>query len=137
MIAKFESAVYTPDALVAGNAHLLVSRRITLASGQNLTRGAVLGQITASGKYVLSLSAAADGSEIPDLILAEDTDATAGDKATIAYERGDFNTHGLTLGAGHTVASIHEGLRAKGPSATNRPATSPCPTTRRAGWSKT
>ena len=32
----------------------------------------------------------------------------------LAYERGDFNAGALTLGTGHTVASIREGLRAKG-----------------------
>lgn len=112
--AQLSTATYAPDALVAGNHHLLVGRGVTIASGQNLVRGAVLGKITASGKYNLSLSAAADGSQTPDLILAEDCDATGGDKTALAYERGDFNANALTLGTGHTVASIREGLRAKG-----------------------
>jgi type 1 fimbria pilin len=74
----------------------------------------VLGKITASGKYNKSLSAAADGSQTPDAILAEDCDATAADKVTIAYFAGQFNENSLTLGAAHTVASIKEGLRGKG-----------------------
>ena len=102
------------DALLAGNTHLLVGRKVTVASGQSLVRGAVLGKVTASGKYVLSTAAATDGSQAPDLILAEDCDASAADKAVLAYARGDFNSRALTLGAGHTVASITEGLRAKG-----------------------
>lgn len=102
------------DALIAGNAHLLVARKVTIAAGQNLVRGAVLGKVTATGKYVLSLPDATDGSETPDLILAEDCDASAGDKTVLAYARGDFNSRALTLGAAHTVASIAEGLRAKG-----------------------
>lgn len=114
MAASFSSSQSTTDNLLAGNAHLLVSRAITLVSGQNLKRGAVLGKITASGKYNLSASAAGDGSQTPDLILAEDCDASAGDKGALAYSRGDFSSAGLTLGAGHTVASILEGLRAKG-----------------------
>lgn len=113
--AKFATeGTYTPDNLIAGNAHLLVARKITLVSGQNVVRGAVLGKITASGKYNLSLSAAADGSQTPDLILAEDCDASSGDKTALAYARGDFADIALTLGAGHTVASITEGLRGKG-----------------------
>lgn len=104
----------THDALVAGNTHLLVGRKITVLSGQNLVRGAVVGKITSGGKYKLSASAATDGSETPDLILAEDCDASGGDKQALAYARGDFNSRALTLGAGHTVASITEGLRAKG-----------------------
>lgn len=105
---------YTPDQLVAGNAHLLMARTVTVLSGQTLARGAVVGKITASGKYILSLAAANDGSQTPDLILSEDVDATAGDKPGLAYSRGDFNASAITLGAGHTVASITEGLRAKG-----------------------
>ena len=110
---KTEGA-YVPDALIAGNAHLLVARPVTIVSGQNLPRGAVIGKVTTGGKYQLSLSAAADGSQAPDLILAEDCDASAADAKALAYSRGDFNANSLTLGAGHTVASITEGLRAKG-----------------------
>lgn len=113
--AKFATeGTYAPDGLINGNAHLLVPRKVTILSGQNIARGAVLGKITASGKYILSLSAATDGSQTPDLILAESVDATGGDKEAIAYARGDFNAGALTLGASHTVASITEGLRAKG-----------------------
>lgn len=114
MTASFDSTAYSPDQLIAGNAHLLVGRSVTLISGQNLERGAVLGKITASGKYTLSLSASSDGSQTPDLILAEDCDASAGDASALAYARGDFNVNALTLGTGHTAASIREGLRAKG-----------------------
>ncbi len=113
--AKFATeGTYAPDKLIAGNAHLLVGRKVTIVSGQTVVRGAVLGKITTGGKYALSLSAAADGSQTPDLILAEDCDASAGDKEALAYARGDFNANALTLGADHTIASITEGLRAKG-----------------------
>lgn len=67
-----------------------------------------------SGKYIKSLAAAVDGSQVPDLILAEDTNATAADKATLAYYAGSFNESALTLGTGHTADSIREGLRVKG-----------------------
>lgn len=112
--ASFASETYAPDRLVAGNHHLLIGRSITVVSGQNLVRGAVLGKITTGGKYTLSLSAASDGSQTPDLILAEDCDASAGDKTALAYVRGDFNANALTIGTAHTVDSITEGLRAKG-----------------------
>jgi hypothetical protein len=36
---------FHPDALVAGNAHLLVGKKVTLLMGENRTRGAVLGAI--------------------------------------------------------------------------------------------
>jgi head decoration protein D len=113
-LAKFSSDTYNPDRLLAGTTQGLVARQITLITGQNLVRGAVLGKITASGKYNLSLSAAVDGSQTPDAILAEDCDATAADKVTVAYFTGHFNDSRITLGAAHTAASIREGLRAKG-----------------------
>lgn len=40
--------------------------------------------------------------------------ATGGDKELMAYYQGDFNEAALTLGTGHTLASIREGLRGKG-----------------------
>lgn len=214
MKADFKTeGTYVPDSLIAGNAHLLVARTVTIATGEGeLPRGAVLGKVTSAGsatspagddgnagavtfsaitvgstaldgvytvtvtaakdgetaatftvtapggatasgsmgaafaglglsftitdglttdasdegdvytfnvvaalgEYRLSKSTAIDGSETPDLILAEAVDATSRDVQALAYSRGDFNAAALTLGAAHTVASITEGLRAKG-----------------------
>src|SRR5690348_9056987 len=105
---QFGSSDFVPDRLLAGDADDLVTRKVTLVAGQTLVRGAVLGIITASGKYTLSASAAADGSQAPDSILAQDCDATAADAECLIYERGTFNEGAVTLGAGHTVASIHQ-----------------------------
>jgi hypothetical protein len=104
---------FTPDNLIGGDAHI-VTEVVTISSGQNLTRGAVLGKVTSGGEYVLSLSAAGNGSETPDAILLRDTDATSGAvKAEVAMT-GEFNIAALTIGTGHTAASIRDGLRAKG-----------------------
>lgn len=113
MPANFSSFSYKPDNLIAGNHDELVGEPITILSGQNLVRGTVIGKITASEKYKISLAADTIGSEIPDLILAEDCDASAGDKPALGYSRGDFIASELTIGAGHTIASIKEGLRVK------------------------
>ena len=113
MPASFSSATFNLDGLLIGE-HPVTSRQITLLTGQNLARGAVLGKITATGKYILSLSAAVDGSEVPDAVLAEATDATAADVATPAYFTGGFDESKLVLGTAHTAASIKEGLRTKG-----------------------
>lgn len=208
-LASFASSDFTPDRLLAGPADELISRQITLISGQNLVRGTVLGKIAlgavtsaaksggntgggtctvdgttpllanaqvgvytarciatatnsgtfevkdpkgqslgqavvgtafsdqikfaladsgtdfalgdgfditvaaGSGKYNKSLSAAVDGSQTPDLVLAEDCDASGGDKVTVAYSAGHFNEASLTLGTAHTVDTIREGLRGK------------------------
>lgn len=113
MPASFSSATFNLDGLLIGE-HPVTSRQITLLSGENWTRGAVLGKITATGKYKLSAAGAGDGSETPDCILAEATDATAADKTTIAYFTGGFDESKLVLGSGHTADSIREGLRGKG-----------------------
>lgn len=64
--------------------------------------------------YKKSLAAATDGSQTPAFILAQDADASDGDVEAIAYESGHFVGSALTLGTGHTIASIRDGLRAKG-----------------------
>ncbi|MGC4052930.1 MAG: head decoration protein [Paludibaculum sp.] len=66
-----------------------------------------------SGKYVASLAAAVDGSQVPDAVLVSVCDASLADAEGIAYFSGTFNESALVLGAGHTLASIREGLRAK------------------------
>lgn len=65
-------------------------------------------------KFLKSIAAATDGSQVPAMVLAQDTDATSADKEAIFYETGQLIGSGLTLGAGHTIASIRDGLRLKG-----------------------
>ena len=101
---------YAPDQLIAGN-HKLVTDSVTVLSGQVLQRGAVLGKITASGKYVLALNTAADGSQSPAAIAVDYIDASAGDVAGGVYLAGEFNGAALILGAGITLASATATLR--------------------------
>ncbi len=103
---------YSFDNLLAADDY--VTDTGVLISGQNLQRGALLGRITTGGKLNLSLSAAADGSQTPFAILAEDTDATGGDKPCIYYLFGEFNANQMTFGTAHTLASTKNALRALG-----------------------
>ena len=103
---------YKPCNLIAGK-YPRIERIITIALGSALTKGSVLGRVTASGKFSLSASDASDGSETPDAILAEDVDASAEDKQAVVYFSGEFNETALTLGNGHTLESIRTGLRSK------------------------
>ncbi len=105
--------VYTPDRLFAGD-FPRATDSVTIITGQNLTRGALLGKITASGKYNLSLSTAVDGSEVPEAILLEDVDATAADKVAPVALTGEFNEDSIVYGTGHTKSSVKAGLRDKG-----------------------
>lgn len=73
---------------------------VTVASGQNLTGCTVLGQITASKKYVALAPAAGDGSQNAAAILFDNTDATAGDKKQTAHVRDcEVNASDLVWGA--------------------------------------
>ncbi|KAF0145105.1 MAG: phage protein Gp19 [Nitrospirae bacterium] len=65
-------------------------------------------------KYKLSAAAAVDGSQVPDSILVEATDATAADIDVGLYVGGEFNENAITFGAGHTADSVRDALRDKG-----------------------
>lgn len=66
---------------------------------------------TNAGKYLLALSAATDGSDVPAAILAVATDASAADKVTVAYFGGVFDENAVTYGTGRTAANSREALR--------------------------
>lgn len=84
------------DNLFAGN-FPVVEVPVVVASGAGvLTRGTVLGKITASGKYKAYNNGASDGSEVAKLILAKNVDATSADVNTVAYRTGEFNESALT-----------------------------------------
>ena len=103
---------YTPDNLLAGE-YPRIERLVTIAAGADLTKGAVLGRITASGKFKLSASASSDGSQTPDAILAEKASAAGADVQAVVYFSGEFNENALTLGAGHTLDAVRLTLKAK------------------------
>lgn len=106
--ASSESSLDVND--IIADARNIFTRSVTLVSGQNVVRGAVLGKITSGGKYNLSLSGAGDGSNTPVAIAAEDMDASGGDKTIQVYLRGDFKENMLTFGTAHTAASTFEAL---------------------------
>lgn len=107
-----ESA-YDPNDIFASD-HDVFTASLTLVSGQNVTRGTVLGQITSGGKLNKSLSAASDGSQTPMAIAAEDKDASGGDKTILVYLAGGFKAGRLTFGTAHTAASTRVALAQKG-----------------------
>lgn len=111
--AYANAGTFTHDNLIGGDAVPAVTESIVLASG-NLTRGALLGRVTSTGNWILSLSGASDGSQVPRAILAETTDATGGARTTVAFLSGEFNTAAMTFGTGHTAANTRDGLRGLG-----------------------
>jgi hypothetical protein len=112
MASGYTKTDFNHDALIAGDFPIL-TKSITVAHGAgSLVRGTLLGKKTADGKYLTSLSAAVDGSEVPVAILAEPVNAAAGDVVTTAYESGEFNEDRMTIGTGHTANSVRDALRA-------------------------
>lgn len=101
---------YTPTQLSAGDFPVVLDS-VTIAAGQVLPRGAVLGQVTASGEYVLSLAAATDGSEDPSVVLDEAIDTTDAAAPALVRLTGEVLGSQLTLGTGHTLASVKAVLR--------------------------
>lgn len=69
----------------------------TIAISQDLTRGTILGKITASGHLKACDQDAGDGSETAYAILAEDVDTTSAAVVRPVYVRGDFNKNHCTL----------------------------------------
>ena len=100
----------TPENLIAGE-FPRTARMVTITGNANLPIGAVLGIILANGKAKVSDPAATDGSEIPQAILGESVDTTAGDAIAMVYFSGEFNELALSWGPGHTLDSIKEALR--------------------------
>jgi len=112
-MAHFQSeGVFTPDRLVIGPYR---ARKATIKSGAGvLARGTLLGQVTADRKLIKSLSAASDGSQAVDSILAEDVDATSADVEAVIFIAGEFDVDAVTFGTGHTFASADRELRKLG-----------------------
>ncbi|HYD87119.1 MAG TPA: head decoration protein [Vitreimonas sp.] len=115
MVGVTNHAALDPNGLlVALNGQPVSGEMVTIASGANLVAGDALGQITASGKYIKSLSAAVDGSQAIVAVLAEDCDASGGDKSAFVYYTGEFNENKIGFGTGHTAAANRRALAQKG-----------------------
>ena len=104
---------YDPGGLIAGD-YPVAHRTVTIVAGADLTRGAVLGRITASDKYLLSATAAGDGSQTPIAILAEDAAAAGADVVAPAYFSGEFAADKMSFGIGHDADTVEASVRQNG-----------------------
>ena len=110
-------APYDPTSLCADLR--LRDRQIVVASGANasgavLRRGTVLGRVTATDKYVVSVKTANDGSQVPAMVLAFEIDASAADVICSGYDEGEFVGTKMTFDASWTAAALEAALRASG-----------------------
>ena len=106
----------TPDNLFAGTqVQPVVADEVIIATAAGaVTRGTVLGKITATGLYVPVDSGATNGSETAVAVLAEDTDATDDDKPAPGYFTGEYNENALTFGGTDTAEDHRDALAARG-----------------------
>jgi hypothetical protein len=112
-------AVFDPSGVEIGKATVAVAFtgqvNFTIADATDFVAGDAF-SITVSAiteKYLKSLSAATDGSQVPDAS-SRRTATRRADAEALVYVRGDFAESALTIGTAHTAASIREGLRVKG-----------------------
>lgn len=105
-----ERKSYLPSQLSAGDFPIAMDTGV-IAAGQELPRGAVLGQVTASKEYLLCKAAAEDGSQVPLAILDQDVDTSGGAKNAPIRLTGQVLGSQLTLGEGLTLAAAKAALR--------------------------
>lgn len=107
MRAEFKDAgTFVPDNLIAGG-FPIETKAATIISGQNLKRGAILqSNATEAAKF----EHCADGTKAR-YVLAEDCDATGGDKTAVVYVTGAFAKNHLTVKTG-TVDACANSLEA-------------------------
>lgn len=104
-----KSSLFLPDQLIAGTLQLVTDSGII--TGGTYKRGTVLGVVTASGKYTLSVKTATDGSENPVAILVDNVDASTADQNGGLYLMGEFNQNHIIIDASWTMAAIKTALR--------------------------
>lgn len=103
---------YTPDSLISGTEFPALTVPVTIAAGQNLVRGAVIGEITAEpGMFKLVDKTAVDGTQKAKHILAAAVDATLAASPGVGYDTGIFNPAALTLAVGTVVDDVETTLR--------------------------
>ncbi|WP_435102350.1 head decoration protein [Arhodomonas sp. AD133] len=83
---------------------------VTIASGQVLEAGAVLGKVTASGEYTAYAPGATDGSEAAAAVLYDAVDTGEGTKEAVVVARdAEVNATELVWPSGATQTHIDNG----------------------------
>ncbi len=106
---------FVPDQLLSGPLQV-VSDTVTVVQGATAKyqRGTVLGMITVSEKYTLSVKTATDGSQIPTAILADYADASIADTTAGVYLMAEINQNRIIFDPSWTLAALKVALRPSG-----------------------
>jgi len=102
---ELQEGQYAGEFIVSEGNGTISRETITVLSGETLEVGAVLGKVTASGKYKALDPVATDGSQVAAGILYEALDASAGDAEGVAILRmAEVHAAELVWPAGITAA---------------------------------
>jgi len=95
---------YTPDNLIADNNQPIHKGTVTVKSGEGeLKRGSVLTK-DSSDKFVITASTMRVGGYFPEVVLAEDVDATSADAVAEVFTSGDVKESALKVAAGYALS---------------------------------
>jgi Bacteriophage lambda head decoration protein D len=101
---ELQEGRYAGEFIVSEGNGKISRETITVLSGETLEAGAVLGKVTANGKYKELDPAAVDGSEVATGILYDAVDASAADAQGVAIVRlAEVNAAELVWPAGITA----------------------------------
>ncbi|QJR79611.1 head decoration protein [Alteromonas pelagimontana] len=87
---------------VTSGSDQIATTSVTIASGQNLAAFTPIGQVTSSGKYVETDTAATNGSQKAVYITPQAIDASAGDVTCQVFKAGTFDPSMLAWHASFT-----------------------------------
>jgi len=94
---------YIPDNLIADSNQPIHTGTVTVKSGEGeLKRGSVLSR-EQNNKFVITASTLRVGGYLPEVVLAEDVDATSADTVAEVYTSGDFKKEALKVAEHHTL----------------------------------
>jgi len=96
---------FTPEQVVIG-ASDVITRPETFKSGADVVTLGVCGRITATGKLILSVQTAVDGSQVPCAIAITEVDSSGADRVAPAYIAGEFNIDALVWDASWTTDAL-------------------------------
>lgn len=107
------SETLTYDNLIAGTQKATVTRPATIRLGEAFSRGAILGRLTATGKYQeAQFSNAANFSSYG--IATEAVDSTTGEVVTDVFVEGEFAENGVQYFYSNTADDWREKLAVQG-----------------------
>lgn len=102
------------DGLFAGPEKSVLTKNVTVKSGENVKRGALL-SLDANGKAIATPAASGDDpAGVAVFVAAEDIDASTADKVGTVFTSGYFNREALIAVTGDTVNAHEEELRSVG-----------------------